>query len=159
MKRIALLFSLLLLCSGCNAPTPTATDLLAKLLAYPDIPAVTVYFQGALAGETGYLSGEEFRRLYGGQDPARLSDEYAIALGKDDSIYEIHLFHALDAEKAEAIEANLRYRQALLWKQDTAFYDPDNPAAGSIIWKRGKWVCLLVTNDNERAVEVLKNAL
>lgn len=159
MKSVALLLSILLLCSGCNRQAPTATDLMAKLLAPADTPAVRIYFNGASAEDSGYLSREECLSLYAGQNPVALSDEFAIALCKDDRIYEIHLYHALDAEKAEAIESCLRQRQTLLLKQDNYFYDPDHSAAASVVWKKGKWVCLLVTHDNERAMECLRGAI
>lgn len=159
MKRIALLLSLLMLCSGCNKSAPTATDLMAKLLAYSDLPVMQIYFNGAAFEDIGYLSREQSADLYCGQDPMSLSDEYAIALCKDDRICEIHLYHALDAEKADAIEAYLRKRQTLLLKKEYYFYDTDHPAASSVIWKKGKWVCLLVTHDNERAICRLREAL
>ena len=159
MKRIALLLSLLMLCNGCNKAAPTATDLMAKLLAFSDVPVMQVYFDGAAFEDVGYLSRDECAALYSGQNPIALSDEFAIALCKDDRIYEIHLYHALDAEKADAIEACLRRRQALLLKKEYYFYDADHPAASSVIWVKGKWVCLLVTDDNERAIDRLNSAI
>ncbi|MBQ8288489.1 MAG: hypothetical protein IJX76_06940 [Clostridia bacterium] len=159
MKRLLIIGMLALLLSGCGGREPTATDLLAKLLTMSEVPAVEVYFGGAMPEEAGYLSKEESALLYNGHLPSELSDEYAIALCKDDRIYEIHLYHALDTDKAEAIESHLRQRQTLLAGQDNYFYDSDSPAAGSVIWRQGKWVCLLVTDDNERAREILRDAV
>ncbi|MBQ8382055.1 MAG: hypothetical protein IJX47_02495 [Clostridia bacterium] len=159
MKRLLAIGLLVLLLGGCHGRAPTATDLLAKLLTGADVPSVEIYFDGAMPEETGYLSEEESALLYNGHLPSKLSDEYAVALCKDDRIYEIHLYHALDTDKAEAIESHLRQRQTLLAGRENLFYDPDSSAAGSVIWRKGKWVCLLVTDDNERAREILRGAL
>ncbi len=145
--------------SGCTRQEPTATDLLAKLLAKDDVRTVVIYFNGAQPEGEGYLSLESEKRLYNGHDLALLSDEYAIALGQDDRLYEIHLYHALDHGKAEAIENRLRDRQLLLSKQELYYYDSENRGAEAIVWRKGKWVCLLVTDDNESMREILLDAL
>ncbi len=159
MKRILILLTAVLLLGGCRGREPTATDLLAKLITATHMPAAEIYFGGAFYEETGYLSEEASRLLYDGHIPAKLSDEYAVALSKDDRIVEIHLYHALDAEKADAIESQLRMRQNALVNRENYFYDPDGIAQEAVIWRRGKWVCLLVTADNDAARDVLKSML
>ena len=159
MKRFLAVLLLTLLLGGCHGREPTATDLLAKLLTMPDAPTVEIYFSEAMPDEAGYLSKEDVALLYNGQSPARLSDGYSIALGKDDRIYEIHLYHALDLDKAEIIESYLRTRQTILASRDNYFYDPDTIAPGAVIWRQGKWVCLLVTDHNDLAREILQDAL
>lgn len=159
MKRILILcLVLLMMIAGCTRNEPTATDLLAKLLSLPDTPSMTVYFEGAMPENDGYLAVEEEQQLYDGQSPGALSDEYAIALCRDDRVYEIHIFHSLDVEKGEQIENILRRRQTILQKQENYLYDPQNPGAGAVIWRKGKWVCLLVTTDNDSAKEILRRA-
>lgn len=159
MKRIMILLALLLFLGGCRERDPTATDLLAKLLTETKIPTATIYFAGAFPEETGYLSEEAGARLYNGHIPAKLSDDFAIALCKDDRVLEIHLYHALDDEKADAIESQLRMRQSILSNQEYYYYDPDTVAPGAVVWRSEKWVCLLVTADNEKAREVLRAML
>lgn len=160
MKRMLIVWmSTILLITGCQRNQPTATDLMAKLLSMQDTPSMTVYFEGAMPEDEGYLSAIEEMKLYEGHSAASLADEYAIALCTDDRIYEIHIFHSLDMEKSEQIEGVLRRRQILLQKQENYLYDPQSPGAGAIIWRQGKWVCLLVTTDNDSAKEILLNAL
>lgn len=155
---IAIVITLILL-TGCNRRDPTATDVMAKLLSQLDIPPMTVYFEGAMPENDGYLPLIEEEKLYGGRTPSALSDEYAIALCIDDQVYEIHVFHSLDGEKAEQIENILRRRQTALQKQENYLYDPDNPGAQATVWRKGKWVCLLVTNDNETAKDILQDII
>ena len=159
LKRVLLPILLIALLSGCRNRAPTATDLLAQLLADGDTPVMEIYFDGAMTEEKGYLSEENERLLYGGRLPSALADEYAVALCKDDRIYEIHLYHALDSEKAEILEGCLQRRQMLLAEKENCFYEPDGFAASAVIWRRGKWVCLLVTGDNEAAGKTLRDAL
>ncbi|MBQ7353936.1 MAG: hypothetical protein IJW62_00285 [Clostridia bacterium] len=161
MKRIllGLLVGGVLLLFGCGRDEPTATDLLALLLGETDMPAAEIYFGGAMADETGYLSEEIAELLYCGHSPTGLADDYAVALCKDDRSVEIHLYHALDAQAADAIEARLQIRKTLLANRDQYLYDPDSIAPGAVIWRKGKWVCLLVTPDNEAARASLNDNL
>ena len=160
MKRAILIWMIwAILLTGCQRTEPTATDLLAKVLSSQETPQVEIYFHGAMLSDSGYLSNETEETLYQGQSPKTLSDEFAIALCQGDQVYEIHIFHGLDAEKAEQIEHILSRRQTVLQKQENYLYDPENPGAGATIWRQGKWVCLLVTNENDHAKEILRDAL
>lgn len=161
MKRILLMLVVasLLLFGGCGRNEPTATDLLAVLLGETDMPAAEIYFIGAMADEAGYLSEDVAELLYCGHSPAGLADDYAVALCRDDRSVEIHLYHALDAQAADAIEARLQIRKTLLANRDQYLYDPDSIAPGAVIWRKGKWVCLLVTPDNEVARATLNDML
>ncbi len=163
MKFLSLLLAAVLMLSGCtlgfSQSAPTATDLLAKLLALPDTPATRIYFNRADPEEECYLSEETARRLYGVRSPLSLADEYAIALCTDDRIWEIHLFHAADPERAQLIESRLGRRADLLAKESHQFYEPDSAGAGATVFRRGRWVCLLVTSDNSAAKEILEKCL
>ena len=159
MKRALSWIILLIVLTGCERARPRATDLLAKLLSMPNTPQMEVYFEGAMHSEVGYLSAETEEMLYDGQSPKALSDEYAIALCRDDQVYEIHIYHALDAQRAEQIEHILARRQLILQKQENYLYDPENPGAGAVIWRREKWVCLLVTTDNDNAKDIIRHAV
>ncbi len=160
MKRVWMLCMIgIILLTGCQKNTPTATDLLAKLLSTAETPRTMIYFEGAMPDDEGCLSEETEQKLYDGRSPCSLADEYAIALCSDDRVYELHIFHSLDMEKTEQIENALRRRQTILQKQENYLYDPQNPGAGAVIWRKGKWVCLLVTTDNDSAKEILKRML
>jgi hypothetical protein len=119
MKRAILIWMIwAILLTGCQRTEPTATDLLAKVLSSQETPQVEIYFHGAMLSDSGYLSNETEETLYQGQSPKTLSDEFAIALCQGDQVYEIHIFHGLDAEKAEQIEHILSRRQTVLQKQE-----------------------------------------
>lgn len=159
MKRVMIIgIFIALLFTGCHKNRPTATDLLAKLLSIQDTPSMTIHFEGAMPEEEGYFPINEELKLYDGHSATSLADEYAIALCSDDRIYEIHIYHSLDLDKAEQIETVLRRRQTLLQKQDNYLFDPQSPGAGAVIWRNGKWVCLLVTDDNDAAKDILRNS-
>lgn len=157
MKRlmsILLLVSCLLTACGRSY---TATDLLAKIMALPAARDAAIYFQGADIEGGGYLTQEQGALLYSGQDPMVLSQDYALALGKDDTVFEVHLYLALDGEKADAIELILQRRQSVLCHKDNELYTPD--FVGVEVWRKGKWVALIATEDNQSIKELLKQVL
>ncbi len=147
------------LLTACGRQVPSATDLMALLLGDASHPDVQIYFDGAAENAEGWISEEKMEALYGGQSPANLSDRYAIALCKDDRVYEIHLYYALDEISASQIEELLRERLECLQQKDNYIYDPDSMAASAVVWKKGRWVCLLVTDNNQRAKQLLKKRI
>ncbi len=149
------ILTVVILLTGCSGKRMNATDILARVLSQSNTPVMSIYFDGAVPDEEGYLAEEESKLLYGGQSPGDLSVRYAIALGKDDRIYEIHLYWALDHAKADQISRLLENRRTLLCKQENYLYDPDSIAAGAMIWRKGKWVALLVTDENSQIAELL----
>lgn len=156
MKRLLPMVCILLCVLTACQSTSTATDLLAKILAMPPTPDTVVYFNGAGPEDSGYLTLEDTELLYSGQNPGMLSEEFAVAMGKDDHVYEVHLYLALDEEKADQIENILRGRQLLLQRKENYLYDPDSAAASAVVWRRGKWVALLATEENEAIKSILK---
>lgn len=153
------LMSCLLILGGCARQLPSATDLMALLLSELEHPDMQIYFDGASAEGEGWLAEEKKVELYGGHSPSALSQRYAIALCKDDRIYEIHLYYALSAVAASQIEELLRGRLDELQQKENYLFDPDSAAASGIVWQRGRWVCLLVTEDNAAAKELLKQRI
>ncbi len=156
---VCALMSCLLILGGCAKQLPSATDLMALLLSELDHPEMQIYFDGASAEGEGWLAEEKKVELYGGHSPSTLSERYAIALCKDDCIYEIHLYYALSAVAASQIEELLRGRLDELQQKENYLFDPDSAAASGIVWQRGRWVCLLVTEDNAAAKELLKQRI
>lgn len=156
MKRFLFTVCLLLCVLTSCQRAYTATDLLAKILAMPTTPDTVVYFHGADARDSAYLSPENTDLLYSGQNPGILAEEFALAMGKDDHVFEVHLYLALDDEKADQIENILRKRQTLLQKKDNELYDPDSSGRGATVWRKGKWVALVATEDNDAVKRILK---
>ena len=159
MKRLMLLFCLISFTFTACRVEYTATDLLAKIMTLPIGRDAVIYFAGADADGVGYLSREETHRLYGGEEPSALSADYALALGKDDEVFEIHLYHALDAQMADEVEEILRERVSLLQKKENELYLSDSPTVTAVVWRKGNWVALLATDDNESVKELLKSIL
>lgn len=147
------------LLSACSKPPPSATDLMAILLSELEHPEMQLYFEGALQEGDGWIAQETMETLYCGKLPAEYAADYAIALCKDDRIYEIHLYYALNATAASQIEEFLRGRLEAIQQKENYLFDPDSAAASGIVWKRGKWVCLLVTEDNGYAKTLLKERI
>ena len=157
MKRIV---SILLLAIGLLTACRrgyTATDLLAKIMALPVARDAAIYFHGADPEGDGYLTREQGDLLYSGQDPILLSEDYVLALGKDDAVFEVHLYLALDGEKADAIELILQKRQSLLYRKENELYSP--VPGDAEVWRYGKWVALIATEDNQSVKDLLKQAL
>lgn len=158
MTGICLCLSMVIL-SACAKQPPSATDLMALLLSELEHPEMEIYFDGAAEEASGWLAKDRSEALYGGHLPTESAARYAIALCKDDRIYEIHLYYALNATAATQIEELLRGRLETLQQKENYLYDPDSLAASGIVWKRGKWVCLLVTEDNRLAKSLLKERI
>lgn len=159
IRRLSALYACLLLLAACSKQIPSATDLMADLLAALEHPDMAIYFDSAPEEGEGWLSEEELSALYGGHSTAALADRYAIALCRDDRIYELHLYYARSATAASQIEELLRGRLEELQKRENYLYDPDSLAASGIVWKNGNRVCLLVTEDNAKAKEIIKDRI
>lgn len=144
---------------SCAQKQASATDLMAHLLGSLDHPEMQIYFDGAAEEGDGWLSDTQIEALYGGHSPVSLAEQYSIALCKADRIYEIHLFNALNTTAADQIEELLRGRLEQLQQKGNYLYDADSFAATGIVWKRGRWVCLLVTEDNALAKALLKERI
>ncbi len=158
MKRILPLVCILLcLFTSCGEPY-TATDLLAKIMSLPIKRDAVICFYGADEEGEGYLSNEKSSLLYSNQDPMAMAEDFAIALGKDDAVFEVHLYHALDGEKADAIELILQKRQSLLLRKDNELYTSES-YANATVWREGRWVALLATDDNESVKQLLKKLI
>lgn len=155
-RIIACLIGLTVTLLSCRGESASATDLMALLLSELEHPEMQLYFDGAAEEGEGWLSDEKLLSLYSGHSPSDYADQYAIALCKDDRIYEIHLYDALNATAASQIEELLRDRLEELQQKENYLYDPDSAAPFGIVWKRGRWVCLLVTEDNQLAKDLIK---
>lgn len=156
---IACLVGMALLFSSCTKHPPSATDLMADLLAELDHPEMQLYFEGAMAEGEGSISEEALELLYGGHSPSEHAELYALALCKDDRIYEIHLYYALNATAASQIEELLRGRLEELQSKENYFYDPDSLAASGTVRRKGNWVCMFVTEDNAKAQEIVEGRI
>ena len=159
MKRLCLLLcAVLVLLNACRSQY-TATDLMAKILTVSEGRSVTIYFSKAETEGEGYLSAENIMLLYNGMNPTVLSEDYAIALSKDDELFEVHLYRALNTDNAEEIESVLQARMLLLQSEEKGWYVGENPAERAILMRSGNWVALLVTEDNAAVKELLSSML
>ena len=159
MKRLGVLLGVLvcLLCACGNQYT--STDLLAQIMALPTARDAMIYFKGADADDAGYLTQEDSLLLYGGKDPAVLSVDYALALGKDDSIFEVHIYRGLDVQQADEVELILRERLNRLQKKENEFYLSDGSMLSGTVWRKGNWIVLAVCDDNESILQLLRSKL
>lgn len=147
------------LLNACTKSVPSATDLMALLMSELDHPEMQIYFDSAAEEGEGWISDDKLEALYDGHSPVSLADAYAIALCKDDRIYEIHLYHALSLSDAVQIEELMRNRLEELQSRENTVYDPESVAPGGIVWARGRWVSLLVTENNQHAKEIMKKRI
>ena len=159
MKRLVVLVGVLVcLLSACRMHY-TSTDLLAQILALPTARDAKIYFKGADSDDEGYLPLEDRLLLYRGKDPTELSEDYALALGKDDSLFEVHIYRGLDAQQADEVEVILRDRLNRLQKKENEFYLSDGSMIGGTIWRKGNWIVLIVCDDNESVLQLLRTKL
>lgn len=158
-RAVACLTGVVILLNACSKPDASATDLMALLLSELAHPEMQLYFDGAAEEAEGWLSEDDAEELYSGHSPTSLSDQYAIALCKDDRIYEIHLYDALSTKAASQIEEFLRERLETLQRKENYLYDPESFAPSGVVWQKGRWVCLLVTEDNQSAKALLKKRI
>lgn len=149
----------ILLC-GCSG-SYTCTDLLASASARcGGAEDLKIYFSGGT--DLNRLSEERAGQLYDGMDPTSLCDDYAICLSRRDSVFEIHIYRSSATNRTAELSKILQRRIELLQSPDVYLYDPEgyeeivNSAA---VYSKGKYVCLLVTPDNDAVWKEIKGRI
>ena len=88
-----------------------------------------------------------------------LMTDYAICYSADNTTYEISILKAESKENAQKLTEVLKRRKQTLEGGTKAAYDPDfnNLMSSSQILTEGDFVILLITPDNDAAVEAIDN--
>jgi hypothetical protein len=152
---LLLLLSLLL---GCTKEQISPLELLdLALAADEDHPVCEIYFEKG--EDENRLDETDLLTLYNGEDPTKLATSYAICLGKDDRVYEIHLFQLADDQNRESLKKILYKRIDLIQNKEIYLYDPENYETVSSfarVFEKGRILALLITPQPETIQDVLK---
>lgn len=136
----------------------TCTDLLAAAREKcGKEPTLRVYFDKG--GDFNRLDEDQAKQLYDGMSPIPLCDGYALCLSPRDQVYEIHIYRCSATDRTDELEKILRRRIELLQSQDVYLYDPDGyeqTVNSAAVYRKGKYVCLLVTPDNDAVWDVIR---
>ena len=157
-----ILFSVLILCS-CSATEYTSTDLLYTLIdRLPQVPASSIYFSEAEENGENSFDGDSMSELYGGMSPKGLYISYALLVSRDDIVYEIHVYKSVSQIKNTDLEKLLYRRIELIQNKDLYLYDEENyenVICRARVVKKGRFVILLVTDDNDRLENTINGIL
>ncbi len=161
MKKIVLILAFIIILSSCTERRPQhATDLLFDALAaLESVPAYDVYYSEAPKYSESFMSPETASLLYGDADMTSYAESFACVLGRDDSVWEIHIFVSLSAGDAGFIENALEKRLHILQNKEIYVYDSEayeKRVASAKILRDGKVVCLAVCDDNASVLKEIK---
>ncbi len=160
-RKIILAFVFLsLFLTSCSDSANTPTDILYECIGQVEqCPTSNIYFSEAEAGCDEYIDEGQLKKLYNGMSPASLSVSFALLLSKDDSIYEVHIYKAKSQLNAEEIEKILYRRVEMIQKKDIYLYDEENfenISASAKVYKKGRYVALIITDNNDSFEKVIK---
>ncbi len=162
IKTIIICFLPLLMLTSCAENAYTCTDLMYIMQnSLGTLPVSSIYFSESFEGENTYISSDSLTELYG-SDIASFSKSYSIMLSKGTQIYEIHIFKALSNKDSNSIEALLYKRLERLQDKDVYIYDDEhfeNVISRGRVCKKGLYVFLLVTQDNDALQKSIDKAL
>ena len=166
-KSFIRLLALCVLCScilnSCVGRSPGATDLLFDALdALGSFPAYEIFYSGAPEYSESLLNTEHSELLYRDKNMASYAESFAIALGKDDELWELHVFVALSAGDAGFIENALIRRLDILQTRDIYIYDPEiyeKRVQDARVLRHGRVVCLSICDDNSRVLGEIKKSV
>lgn len=164
MKRFfsAVCFLLcLFLLNGCGKERATG-DLAEHLLnVYPTLPPYSIYVKNGTPYEEGYLSPEDFSYLYVGEKERLpewdLIEEFSIVLSDTTVPLELHILKARSATDTDEIAKLLSRRAELIRLHNKT--EGDYLAYEPYLYVNGRYAILLVTEDNDIALAVLKRLL
>ena len=157
---VFLAFCLIFTC-GCGKDR-TVGELAGHLInVYPSLPPYTEYVKNGTPYEEGYLSPEEFSYLYVGEKERlpewdRIED-FRIILSDTTVPFELHIIKTASATDTDEI-ANLLSRRADLIRLHNKT-EGDYLAYEPYLYVDGRYAILLVTEDNDIALAVLKRLL
>jgi hypothetical protein len=97
--------------------------------------------------------------LFRDSDLPSYCESYAIALGEDDLLWEIHVFVGRSLGEAGLIENAMYKRLDLLQKREVYIYDTEtyeeHVSSGKVI-RNGRIVCLTLCDNNARIAKAIK---
>jgi hypothetical protein len=163
MKKTAILLlalTLIFSLASCSQKTPSATDLLFDALNTLEcVPPYDIFYGEAPKHSGSYMTSENAYLLYKDCDMTSYAESFACALGKDDSVWEIHIFVALSVGDAGFIENALEKRLDILRNKEIYVYDNDayeSRISDAKVFRNGKTVCLTVCDDNAKVIKAIK---
>ena len=163
--KISFCFFLLisLMISSCEKKVPSATDLLFDALEEEkDLPAYNIYYSDAPEYSESIMSSKKCLQLYRDADMTSYAESFACALGCDDVVWEIHIFVAKSLGDAGFIENALTKRLDTLQSKEIYIYDMDTyekRVASGKVFRDGKVVCLVICDNTEEILDVIKKAV
>ncbi len=140
------------------------TDILARIMdEYSDFGVGAVYFSEAEEYSRGWLDSDLACFMYSGSH-GRLSDlcranKYAVWLSSGTDIFEVHVFESASPEDTTDIENMFLKRIEFMQVADRELngyeaYQTSNSLKAQI-YTCGRYVFLLATDDNGRAIDVI----
>ena len=170
MKRIVcVLFLCLFLLSSCRQNGATPLEMAKSiLLQYPEIPfGQTVYCEGSLPGQIGYMSPRLRSLLYDGGRDRELPEftavcAYAVLLS--DGLYgaELHVFQMNTEADADQMKTILLRRAELLKRRSLYIFAPgayEDYFVSSQVVVKECFVFFLCTGRNEEILKKLENMI
>ncbi len=162
-SAICLLLLLALTFTSCERKLPAATDLLFDALEEEkDLPAYNIYYSDAPEYSQSVMTEEKCTRLYRDEKMVSYAQSFACALGCDDVVWEIHIFVARSLGDAGFIENALTKRLDTIQSKEIYIYDMDTyekRVASGKVFRDGKVVCLVICDNTEGILDVIKRAV
>ena len=152
---LVLILSLTSVLSGCT--NTNATDMLAELCSlYPEMPPVSIYFDGAPDDSENRLLPEYAEILYGREMPHDLI--YASALSDTVQLFEIHIIKPTGSADADSVMYMLENRLDTIRRGELSEFSPiqyyTTVEQAEILQSHG-CIILAVTHDNSRIKQYL----
>ncbi|MBE6608533.1 MAG: hypothetical protein E7633_08250 [Ruminococcaceae bacterium] len=158
-----LLLLIVLSLTSCQKKVSDATDVLFDALdTEKDLPAYNIYYSDAPEYSQSVLSNDKCLRLYRDENMVSYAQSFACALGCDDLVWEIHVFVAKSLGDAGFIENALSKRLDIIQSREIYIYDMDTyekRVASGKVFRDGKVVCLVICDNTEGILDVIKKAV
>lgn len=162
-SAICLLLLLALTFTSCERKVPDATDLLFDALEEEkDLPAYNIYYSDAPEHSQSVMTEEKCTRLYRDEKMVSYAQSFACALGCDDVVWEIHIFVGRSLGDAGFIENALVKRLDTIQSKEIYIYDMDTyekRVASGKVFRDGKVVCLVICDNTDGILDVIKRAV
>ena len=160
---ICILLLIVLTLTSCQKKAPLATDILFDALDIEkDLPAYNIYYSDAPEHSKSIMTNDKCLRLYRDENMVSYTQSFACALGCDDLVWELHIFVARSLGDAGFIENALSKRLDIIQSREIYIYDMDTyekRIASGKVYRDGIVVCLVICDNTEGILEVIKKAI